>query len=278
MRVVIAVATADARLRTYLAGNRNIVVPPDIANRGYLQEKGTRFSVQILAVDPQTAPAEIGAWLRRIAVASDGLILLIDDALRHLVSDYEDAYFVAGLPDYTGRILQNQVRSAIVPILRHFVSYSQRFDNFRNQRVLLLPLEIFLAADLDTLRARLTAQKMAPGLGGDIDRLVAALNQRAGPKTRRRFRRVYHVDDRPLWYHYGPERHRVVETTMPPHQEKCWHNSRFRFGRLYDDRLHHNVDNDSKPTQVHGNFTTCHGSVFVAGGQSHLNVFPNGYV
>lgn len=278
MKVVIAVATADATLRAYLAANRNNVVPPEIGARGYLLEKGTRFSVQILAVDHQTAPAAIGHWLRRLAAVADGLILLIDDALRHLASDYEDAYFVAGLPAYPGRVLQNQVRSAVAPILRHFASYSQRFDDFRNQRVLLLPLEIFLAADLDALRARLTTQKMAPGLGGDLDRLIAALNQRARPKTRQRFRRVYLVDDRPLWYRYGPERHRIVETTMPPHYEKCWHNSRFRFGRLYDDRLHHNVDDDSDPTRVHGQFTTCHGYVFVANGESHLNVFPNGYL
>ena len=278
MKVVIAVATADAALRAYLAANRNTVVPPEIGARGYLLEKGARFSVQILAVDPQTVPAAIGNWLRRLAAAADGLILLIDDAFRHLVGDYEDAYFVAGLPAYPGRVLQNQVRSAVAPILRHFASYSQRFDDFRNQRVLLLPLEIFLAADLDALRVRLTNQKMAEGLGGDLDRLVAALNQRARPKTRQRFRHVYLVDDRPLWYRYGLERHRIVETTMPPHSEKCWHNSRFRFGRHYDDRLHHNVDDDSHRMRVHGQFTTCHGGAFVADGESHLNVFPNGYL
>src|ERR1700733_3358296 len=143
MRVVIAVATADAALRAYLAANRNTVVPPEIGARGYLLEKGARFSVQILAVGVQTAPAAVGDWLRRLAAEADGLILLIDDSLRHLARDYEDAYFVAGLLAYPGRVLQNQVWSAVAPLLRHFAFYSQRFDDFRNQRVLLLPLEIF---------------------------------------------------------------------------------------------------------------------------------------
>lgn len=278
MKVVIAIATADATLRAYVAANRNTVVPPEIGAQGYLLEKGARFSVQLRAIDQQTAPDAVGDWLRRLAEKADGLIVLIDDGLRYLARDYDDAYFVASLPTYPGRILQNQVRSAVAPILRRFVSYSQRFDHFRNQRVFLLPLEIFLADDLAELRARLTLWKMNPGLGGDLDRLVAALNQRARPKTKQRFRSVYLVDDRPLWYRYGPERHGIVETTMPPHCEKCWHNSRFRFGRRYDDRLHHNVDNDSHLTQVYGKFRTCHGCVFVANGESHLNVFPNGYL
>lgn len=124
----------------------------------------------------------------------------------------------------------------------------------------------------------MTAQKMNPGLGEDLDRLIAAINRRARPKSKKRFRTVYLVDDRPLWYRYGPERHKIVQTVTPPHHEKCWHLSRFRFGRLYDDRLHHNVDDDSDPTQVYGNFVTCHGAVFSANGESHLNVFPNGFI
>jgi hypothetical protein len=276
MRIVIAVATANATLRAYLAANRNAVLPPEYNGRGYL--KDARFSVQVHAIDHQTTPAVIGVWLRRLAVAADGLIMLIDDARRDLAADYEDAYFVVGVPAYPGKVLQNQFRSTIAPILRHFTALSQRFDNLRNQRALLLPLEIFLAGELVALRTRLTTNKMIPGLGEDLDRLLLALNQRARPKVRQRFRQVYLVDDRPLWYRYGPERHGVVETTMPPHHEKCWHNSRFRFGRLFNDRLHHNVDDDSKPTRVFGNFVTCHGGHFGATGESHLNIFPNGYL
>jgi hypothetical protein len=278
MRVLIAVATADSALRAYIAANRNVVVPREIGTRGYLGDKGARFSIQMLAVSNMTSPSEIGIWLRRLANNADGLVLMIDDSLRHIAAEFEDAYFVASLPAYSGKVLLNQIRSAIAPVLRHFVSYCQRFDDLKNQKVLLLPLNIFIAAELDRLRMRLTADKMLPSLAVDIDRLIASLNQRARPKTKQSFRRVYFTDDRPLWYHYGKEIHCVVETTMPPHHEFCWHNSRFRFGRLYDDRLHYNIDNDSDPTCVNANFTNCHGLPFIAKGQSHLNVFPNGHI
>jgi hypothetical protein len=278
MKIVIAVATSDAGLRSYLANNRDKAVPSEIAARGYLCDKRTRFSVQLFAINGWTTSTELGLWLRRLAENTDGLILLIDDDQRHLASDYEDAYFVASLTAYSGRSLQNRVHAILAPILRHFSAYSQRFDNLRSVRVLLLPLNIFLADDLIELRSRMTTRKMMAGLGEDLDRLIAAINRRARPKSKRRFRTVYLVDDRPLYYRYGPERHKIVQTTTPPHHENCWHLSKFRFGRLYDDRLHHNVDDNSDPTCVYGNFTTCHGEVFVAKGDSHLGIFPNGSI
>jgi len=279
MRIVIAVATADVALRAFLAANRDRAVPPEIGSHPHLRDRGARLSVQLQSIDYNTTADDLDDWLRRLADGSEALILLIDEGYRHLVQDLEDAYFVSSIPLYHGRIAQNQVRAALASIMRHFVAYSQRFDDLRNLRVLLLPLDIFMAADLAELRARMTTGKMLPGLGEDIDRLIAAVNRRGRPKSKRgRYSKVYLVDDRPLFYRYGPERHKIVQTVKPPHHEKCWHRSRFRFGRLYDDRLHHNVDDGSSPTSVHGNFATCHGDIFVANGESHLNIFPNGFI
>lgn len=278
MRIVIAVASANAALRTFLVTNRNSVVPPEISDRGYLKGKNARFSVQVYQVHSTTTSDDLGGWLRSATKSSDGVIVVTDDAYRHLFTPFEDAYFIATFPNYAGRVLQNQVRAAFAPILRHFIAYCERFDTLRNQRILLLPLDIFIAAELAALRLRLTTGKMQPRLADDLDRLVAAISRRARPKTRQKGKSVYLVDDRPLWYKYGPERHAVVQTTRPPHDEKCWHISRYRFGRRYDDGLHHNVDDDSKPTKVFGQFVSCHGQAFQASGQSHLNVFPNGYI
>ena len=278
MKVVIAIATTDAALRAYVSNKRDLIVPPEATAKGYLREANARFSVQILAIDKALTPAELGKWLGRLAVTTDGLILLIDQNYRHLAADYEDAYFVASLPEPHGKIIQNYIRSVLAPILHPFSFYSQRFDNLNNQRILLLPLDIFLADDLQLLRARMTHNKMQPSFSQHIDELVAALRQRAGPKTKTRYKTVYLKDDRPLYFRYGPEEHAVVETTPPPHHAKCWHNSLFRFGRAYNPRRHHNVDDASDPTSVHGDFTGCHGQVFTANGDSHLNVFPNGYL
>jgi hypothetical protein len=278
MKVVIAVATADTTLRAFVSSKRDLIVPPEAIAKGYLRDVNVRFSPQIFAVDQKPTPAALGEWLGRLAASTDGLILLIDQSYRHLAADYEDAYFVASLPEPHGKIVQNYIRSVLAPILRHFSFYSQRFDNLNNQRILLLPLDIFLADDLQLLRTQMTHEKMQPGFGQRLDEVVAALRGRGRPKTKTRYKAAYLVDDRPLWFRYGPEKHALVETTAPPHQGRCWHNSLFRFGRAYDPRLHHNVDDDSDPTSVHDNFTSCHGQIFTANGQSHLNVFPNGYL
>lgn len=277
MRVLIAVATANAALRTFVLSKRDLIVPPESLSKGYLREANVRFSSRIFAIDKDPTSLALGEWLARLAQTADGLILIIDQQYRHLASDYEDAYFIVSLPEPHGKILQNYIRSALAPILRNYSLYSQRFDTLNHQRLLLLPLDIFLAEDLKLLRACMTHEKMDSGFGQRLEYLLAALRSRARPKTRTRFKRSYVVDDRPLWYRYGPEEHAYVETTAPPHDLKCWHNSAYRFGRAYNPRLHHNVDDDSVPTQVYGEFIRCHGQGFTATGESHLNIFPNGH-
>jgi|GEM_PF-4990516 len=278
MKLVIAFATDNTNILTFVSSNRDKVIPRNFRGDRYFCEKGINFSVVQMPITDQTNFASLSAWLKDRSRGAEGLILLIDEAHRHLAHELEDAYFVVGLQSYSGGVVQNQIHSAISPVLRHFAAYSQRFDDFGKKRVFLLPLDIFKSKELDELRDRLTNRKMEPGFGEDIERLLKELNKRARPKSQKRFKKVFHVDDRSLFYRYAEERHAIVQSAVPPHHEKCWHLSKFRFGRVYDTELHHNVDNDSEPTRVFGNFITCHGDVFTATGQSHLNIFPNGYI
>jgi hypothetical protein len=277
MKVVVGFATADAAVRTFLFARRGQAIPPGSVAQGYFCDRNARFVIQTYPLETATDAGDLQSWLEGLAAGCDGLILLIDHAARHLTADVEDAYFVASLPAYPGRFLQNRIHAMLAPVLRHYAAYCRLFDHFRTQKMLLLPFEVFHAAELAALRKRLTSDKMLPGLAQELEHLLQMLGARERPKRHRRFRKVYLVDDRPLWYRYGPERHKLVETAAPPHAAKCWHNSRFRFGRLYDDRLHHNVDDGSDPTHVHGQFTDCHGDPFVATGESHLGIFPNGF-
>lgn len=278
MRVLVAVATANAALRNFLASNRPNVIPRGTIEKGYFAERQARFSVQIKALDENSSGDAIGAWLKRISKTADAVILLIDQNCRQLVTPYEDAYFIVDIPPYPGAVLQNQVFATLAPILRHFANFCRIFDSQKNQKVLLLPLDIFLADELNELRARLTVDKMDVGFADDVEQKISRLNERARPKGQRRFKRVYFVDDRPLWFHYGLEQHAMAETGVPPHAEHCWHTSCFRFGRRFDCKRHFNVDDDSTPTKVFGSFINCHGETFNASGQSHLNVFPNCFI
>ena len=82
-----------------------------------------------------------------------------------------------------------------------------------------------------SLRCRFeTASKMEVGLAEDVEAIISQINERARPKRQKRFKRVYFVDDRPLWYHFGLEQHARAENGAPPHAEHCWHTSCFRFG------------------------------------------------
>lgn len=277
MKIVIGFATADAALRTFLFARRSQVIPADAVAQGYFAERSVRFVIQTFPLENHTTSGELEEWLRGLAENCDGLILLIDPTSRQLTADYEDAYFIVSLSSHRGRVLQNRIHAMLAPVLRHYAVYCRLFEQFRTQKMLLLPLDVFEAAELAALRQRLTLDKMLPGLAPELERLLRRLGSRESPKQQHRFRKVYLVDDRPLWYRYGPERHKLVETTVPPHHMKCWHNSQFRFGRLYDDRLHHNVDTGKTPTRVYGHFMGCHGDAVIATGQSHLGIFPNGF-
>lgn len=278
MRIVIAVATANGALRSFLAKQRPNVVPQGTVQKGYFAERQARFFVQLQAIDEKVSADSLGAWLRRIANPADALILLIDKDSRHLVQSYEDAYFIAEIPEYPGSVMQNQVSATLAPIIRHFGNFCRLFDSQKNQKVFLLPLDIFKAVELKRLRDRLAIFKMEVGLAEDVEAIISQINERARPKRQKRFKRVYFVDDRPLWYHFGLEQHARAENGAPPHAEHCWHTSCFRFGRRFDCQRHFNVDDDSNPTKVYGSFVTCHGETFEASGQSHLNVFPNGFI
>lgn len=148
MRIVIAVATANGALRSFLAKQRPNVVPQGTVQKGYFAERQARFFVQLQAIDEKVSADSLGAWLRRIANPADALILLIDKDSRHLVQSYEDAYFIAEIPEYPGSVMQNQVSATLAPIIRHFGNFCRLFDSQKNQKVFLLPLDIFKAVDL----------------------------------------------------------------------------------------------------------------------------------
>ncbi len=278
MRVTLAFATADAKLLPYLRTQRQAVLPAELRNQGYW--KGCHIAVQFNEISLKTSADELGKWLRRLASAADALILIVDEDLRGTVHEFEDAYFVVSRPKYPGKNMQNELRAVIAPALKHFGIYLSRFNSLRNQRILLLPLDIFQAAELDDLRQRLTFDKMEPQLAEDLDLLLSELNDRARPKTktRKQGKAVHLVDDRPLFYRYGPEHHALPETGRPPHAEKCWHNSLFRFGRAYDGGLHHNVDDGDDPSHAAGKFVGCHGQMVEVMAKPYLNIFPNGHV
>ncbi len=280
MRLILAFATADAAFLSYVRNKRNGVIPTELRNQGYWKTVPVRFDVQINEIGLKTPPLDIGQWLQRLASITDMLILIIDESLRNLVHDYEDAYFVVSRPQYPGQNLQNELRALLAPTLRQFAAYAMRFAMLRNRRPLLLPFDIFLAPELNDLRQRMTADKMEPNLAEDLDELLSELNRRAKPKRKnvKAGDALFLVDDRPLYYRYGPEHHALPGTASPPHHHKCSHNSLFRFGCSYDPGLHHNVDDGGDPSSVSGSFTSCHGQAVHVHGKTHLNIFPNGHI
>ena len=186
MRIVIAVATANGALRSFLAKQRPNVVPQGTVQKGYFAERQARFFVQLQAIDEKVSADSLGAWLRRIANPADALILLIDKDSRHLVQSYEDAYFIAEIPEYPGSVMQNQVSATLAPIIRHFGNFCRLFDSQKNQKVFLLPLDIFKAVDLKRLRDRLTIFKMEVGLAEDVEAIISQINERASLSYSRR--------------------------------------------------------------------------------------------
>src|SRR3546814_7860718 len=91
--------------------------------------------------------------------------------------------------------MQNQVNSTLAPIIRHIGNFCRLFDSQKNQKIFLLPLDIFKADELKRLRERLTILKMEVGLSEDVESIISKINDRARPKGQRRFRSEEHTSE-----------------------------------------------------------------------------------
>lgn len=278
MRLGVFFATPDLTLRKFIGLRKERLIPDGVRCRGYFERSGSTFQVGSLEIDRRTSIADLANQVLERSATIDGLVLLIDDGFLHLAQGVSDAVFVVPFEgQYTGKSLHNRVSSILTSALKHYGFLAQRFDDGKFRKILLLPLDIFKADELDRIRDLVTRGNTASGFGEQLDGLLGTFRDRQEPKKRVIFPEKYILDDRRLYFQYGHEEHGQVEKHAP-HTVTCVVNSDFRFGCRYNNRRHYNVTEEGEDDKVSGEFLSCHGQQVNVTKQSHVNVFPNGYL
>lgn len=278
MRLNIVIATPDQNLRNFAGIRKEKLVPDGVHANSYLRRPECQFRINALKIDNNSKIEDVTANFLELSPTSDGFILLIDDAFSHLADGVRDAVFVVPFQgSYPGKITQNRIGAILAPTLRHYAHLGQRLGDGKFRKILLLPLEIFVAVELKKLRNLLTRDNIKPGFGERLDTLLSCFRDRQVPKNRATYPDKFIRDDRPLFFHYGYKEHSFVEK-HPPHTPTCVLNSDFRFGCRYNGRRHFNVSEEHSDHKVSGDFLSCHGQRVTVSKRTHVNVFPNGFL
>ena len=272
MKISLLVATPDEELAQLVTRKKNSLVEPSVLDRA--RNMGARINVAAIIVKKDM---DFMRFFESRLEDLSGAIVVLDNRLDHLKELIAPSLFVVSLgntkPSFN---FQNQLRSSYNVGLRAFLILLDRFCQLQFQKMLLLPLENFSAVEIDDLKRLFSDGVNLKGFGDALDRILGSMRSRQKPKTSSGFKETYFVDDQSLFFQLAHEKHSRAETARPPHFQRCFLASRFRFGARFDEFRHFNVSKEGD--HVSGVFAACHGAPSIYGPRTHLNVFPNDYI
>jgi len=274
MKFLIVVVTQESRVARFISVRQTGAIPAD--KRNLFFKRGITFSMKaFLARNPDCEG--LYQFLANAIKGVDGLILVCDHKLRVASMPLSDAFFLATFNSMDQSSIQNFFGQIIARTLKNFWVYMDRFSDAKFQKLLLLPLQNFVADELAQIRRLFSENAASNNFANALDQNLGRLYSRRTPKGNSRFRTIYVRDDKSHYYSYGYEIHAQLESAVPPHEPTCELNGFFRFGLKYDHRRHYNVSERSDRSTISGVFINCHGEPVAADSRSHLNMFPNGF-
>lgn len=280
MRVLVCLVTPEATLSRLVGTQPALLVPSEAARRGYLGNREAR--IVPVAWVPKEGDRTADAFDRFLLGRLDGIdaaLLIVDEAWCHIVANVRDAAFVVPFVYVdSGRSTQNFLQQISTRSLRAFGQLLAKFDRADDGHLLSLPLRNFDAPELREIVRLCRDFNLSPTFSDDVETQLAKLRRRERPRKRSNYPRVYAVDDRDRFFHYGLERHSRFATGAP-HRPFCSVTGQLRFGRVLDPDRHYNVSETEKDrTSISGDFLDCHGTIHtVSGAVTHLNMFANDY-
>lgn len=285
MKYLIIAVTPDEQLRHFIGTRKVGIIPKDILQQSHFQRNDIKFSVSSFKPTTHNRVFDLSSHISSITIGADGrvlmdgVIMLVDEEYTDIISEFREAFFVARLDrSLGGKNYQNYLGMVLAKSLKNFSFYSERFNDLKYRKTLLLPFCSFKARELTDLKSLLTDRNQSAGFGQSLDEKIGQLMSRQCPKPARRHKSTYIRDDNRRYFEYGHEHHARVEKVIPPHHHCCFFNSEFRFGRSYDALRHFNVSEERPLEQISGDFLACHGQTIGVPPRTHINIFPNGFV
>ena len=278
MKIFVSLVTNDEALRRHFGLGKDAVVPKDSLARGYFRDRVPDLTVAAWIPEGEPSSADFERFLLSRARGSDACVVLLDAQWARVAERVQDTVFLVRFDrSEVDESLRNFFHRMTARGLRALIKLLARFDRGDDGKLLTLPLRNFHAVDLAELARLCREDALVTTFGEDLEAQLVALRSRVRPRRRTASKRVYVVDDRRRFFHYGPERHARFATGTP-HLPACELAGLYRFGCAIDDCRHYNVsETEGDVTTIEGRFEDCHGAGHDVGDVTHLNMFCNDY-
>ena len=284
MKLTIVVVTPRKEAYDLVEGKAKAIASSNVTKKGYLAERNPTTSIVGFLFQDEKAEEQLTSRILSFSERSDAIILVADGKktmeavapLREALHCFQaDFSFV-----HEEKTSENFLRAIISDAVSEFAKFTSFFNDHKYEKIFLLPTKIFRMEAWRKLVAISTKEISLDNSVDEIQGCIKSIRNKMSPKRLGdiRNRVQYFVDENDFFYAYGHERHARPETKTPPHSLTCGLNSRFRFGRRYDDERHFNVSVERPKSPIAGEFTTCHGQIDPHSSETHLNIFPNNHI
>lgn len=278
MRINVVFVTESQPIRNLIEQKQDAVIPDSSRKLAYYTEKSARFGVFVFQPSRDMQYNRLEEFLLKIPKA-DGLMIVCDDYLAESISHLSVVAFIQTYSlEAEIKHPQNIIARPLARSLRDFAALGRLFDNMKQRKLIILPIRNFHAPELLQLIGLFAVDAQRERFGESLERTLAALRGRQTPKQPKTRPDVYIKDDNEKFFIYGPERHSLPDSKIPPHSHLCQLTQEMRFGRKFDRELHYNVSVQPDDTDISGTFPGCHGDPQVVRPASHINMFPNDFM
>lgn len=276
MKIAALFVCANDHLYDAVNTNRERLIPEA------LRKRWEGFAYSVIPLKPQLGAdeTEIINTIENIADNFDGIILLVPPSFADLLARFRHTLFVVDYsPPKPLTNLQNQMSALLQRAFRDFSILVNKVSDMKYKRSMLLPLNDFKAPVMDSTRDLFSDIAGENQFSRALDAILRDFRKLQVPTrvSKDEVHPVY-VDEEGKRFDRGREKHARAGTASPPHDGMCGLSKAFRFGFVYPDDLHFNVETvgDIRKYAFYGCHPP-HGSVYVKRA-SHANVFPNGDV
>lgn len=276
MRIHICLVSDDEEAIGLVRRERVALIPKTQREHARIKDLGVEFS--ITAYNPKSATTPLASYLLEDQ-RDEFIILLLDKAVSHVITEFSAACFVAEVEFavHPRTNYKNYFAERTSRLLKNVVSFLSVIRDGANEQAMQLPFRTFSAKQLQDLREVCRDEALSPDFTNRVISHVEDLKKRRRPHRKSNYPEQHFADDDEKLFRYGMEEHARLATGVP-HTPVCVLTGTYRFGKRMPTNRHYNVTKEfGKETQISGEFVNCHDEQYTVTSTTHLNIFANDY-
>lgn len=240
-----------------------------------LRQDGHHIAVKAIHALSQNEEETVTAVVENAGDA-DCCVVVLDTTTAASAAWFSPFFLVVEAEASLGnRLAKNVLSQAYTKAFKRAKAVRVKFEDRKTQKLLLLPAKNCVCPELPELFRLCDPSLPSATFGEVLEVTLKSLRSRVDPKTNTARPETYIKDDSGRHFRLGHEKHAQADDAQPPHTGFCKAGKQFRLGMRLDEYLHFNVS-EAKGL-IGGEFRDCHDTVAKVSGETHLNMFPNGF-